>query len=65
MRNIDNISIRFSGLLTTLLTVLFVGLRLTNYINWSWWWVLSPLWIPIVLVILLIILFGIMYCLAR
>jgi len=28
-----------------LLTVLFIGLKLTNYIDWSWWWVLSPLWI--------------------
>ena len=28
-----------------LLTVLFVGLKLTNVIDWSWWWVLSPLWI--------------------
>jgi hypothetical protein len=31
--------------LTTLLTVLFVGLKLTDNIDWSWWWVLSPLWI--------------------
>jgi len=30
-----------------LLTVLFIGLKLTNYIAWSWWWVLSPLWIPL------------------
>lgn len=29
----------------TLLTLLFVGLKLTHYIDWSWWWVLSPLWI--------------------
>lgn len=28
-----------------LLTVLFVGLKLTNQIDWSWMWVLSPLWI--------------------
>jgi len=28
-----------------LLTVLFVGLKLTGYIAWSWWWVLSPMWI--------------------
>lgn len=28
-----------------LLTILFVGLKLTGYITWSWWWVLSPLWI--------------------
>ena len=30
---------------TGLLTVLFIGLKLTGYISWSWWWVLSPLWI--------------------
>ena len=28
-----------------LLTVLFVGLKLGHVINWSWFWVLSPLWI--------------------
>jgi predicted tellurium resistance membrane protein TerC len=28
-----------------LLTVLFIGLKLTGHITWSWWWVLSPLWI--------------------
>lgn len=33
------------------LTVLFIGLKLTRYIDWSWWWVLSPIWIPSVLVI--------------
>jgi len=27
-----------------LLTVLFVGLKLTHVINWSWWWVLAPMW---------------------
>lgn len=27
------------------LTLLFVGLKLAHVINWSWWWVLSPLWI--------------------
>jgi len=32
-------------LLTTLLAVLFIGLKLTNHITWSWIWVLSPLWI--------------------
>lgn len=28
-----------------LLTVLFVGLKLTAHIDWSWVWVVSPLWI--------------------
>jgi hypothetical protein len=30
---------------TGLLTVLFVGLKLTHVITWSWLWVLSPIWI--------------------
>lgn len=42
-----------------LLTVLFIGLKLTNYIDWSWWWVLAPLWGGFVLVIFLVILFAI------
>jgi hypothetical protein len=28
-----------------LLTVLFIGLKLTGYITWPWVWVLSPMWI--------------------
>lgn len=28
-----------------LLTIVFITLKLTGYIDWSWWWVLSPLWI--------------------
>lgn len=34
-----------------LLTLLFVGLKLTKYITWSWWWVLSPIWLPLALLI--------------
>lgn len=41
-----------------LLTILFIGLKLTGYITWSWVWVLSPLWISfaVIAVILLVIL---------
>lgn len=28
-----------------LLTILFIALKLTGYIDWSWWWVLAPIWI--------------------
>jgi hypothetical protein len=34
-----------------LLTVLFIGLKLTGHITWSWWWVLSPLWISALLAV--------------
>lgn len=33
--------------LGTLVFVLFLGLKLTNHIDWSWRWVCSPLWIPL------------------
>lgn len=36
----------------TALTILFIALKLLGKITWSWLWVLSPLWIPIALVIL-------------
>lgn len=29
-----------------MLGVLFVALKLTGYIDWSWWWVTAPFWIP-------------------
>lgn len=43
--------IGFSGLLG----ILFIALKLCGVINWSWWWVLAPFWIPIVLVIIIIL----------
>lgn len=38
----------------TSLTILFIVLKLTNLISWSWWWVLAPAWIPILIVIVLV-----------
>ena len=37
-----------------LLGVLFVGLKLTGYIDWSWWWVTAPFWGGIVLALMII-----------
>lgn len=34
-----------------LLTVIFIFLKVTNTVDWSWVWVLCPLWIPTALVI--------------
>ena len=42
--------IGFSGLLT----ILFIALKLTGYVTWSWWWVLSPLWIGFGLVCIIL-----------
>lgn len=41
--------------LASVLTIVFIVLKLVGTINWSWWWVLSPLWIDLILTILLMI----------
>lgn len=38
---------------TSLLTFVFIVLKLCKVISWSWWWVLSPLWISAALVVFL------------
>ena len=43
--------IGFAGLLT----ILFIALKLTNHTNWSWAWVLSPLWVPLAVVLGLLV----------
>ena len=40
-----------------LLTILFIGLKLTGFINWSWLWVLSPLWLPLTFVLVIVVIF--------
>lgn len=44
------------GTLETLLLI-FIVLKLTNLIDWSWVWVLAPLWIPACLVIVGILIY--------
>ena len=46
--------------ISTILLVVFIVLKCTGLINWSWWWVLAPLWIPAILVfIYLVVVFTI------
>lgn len=49
--------IGFAGLLT----IVFIVLKLLDKIDWDWVWVLSPLWISVVLAVLVLIIFGIVY----
>ena len=36
-----------------LLGLLFIALKLTNYIDWSWWLVTAPLYVPAIIVIVI------------
>ena len=42
----------------TILTIIFVILKLTGSIAWSWWWVFSPLWIVLSIFIAIVILIA-------
>jgi Flp pilus assembly protein TadB len=55
--NSSNGGIGFAGLLT----VAFIVLKLCGVIAWSWWWVLSPIWISFLFVIAILIVIGIIY----
>jgi len=37
------------------LFLLFLGLKLTGHIDWSWWWVFAPIWIPLAFIIFVLI----------
>ena len=42
-----------------LLTIAFIVLKLTHFINWSWWWVLAPIWATAALVLLMLAILAI------
>lgn len=37
------------------LTIAFIVLKLIGYINWSWWYVLAPMWAPALVIVLAIV----------
>ena len=54
MENTKNTSINLS----MILFIIFLVLKLTNNINWSWWWVTSPLWIGFAVGIAILLIIG-------
>lgn len=56
----ENVKVNNSGIgFFGLLTLIFITLKLTGYIDWSWWLVLMPLFIPVILIFgILLIMFS-------
>lgn len=58
----NNMGVGFLGLLTLIFIVLKLnpGGHLDSAVaDWSWWWVLSPIWLPIVVILFIAISVGI------
>jgi hypothetical protein len=49
----------------SLLTLLFVALKLTHVVNWSWWWVMSPMLIVFGIVLVCGVVVGVIVGLTR
>jgi hypothetical protein len=50
-KTVNNNSIGFFGLLT----LIFITLKLTGYIEWSWWLVLMPLFVPVIIIFTILV----------
>jgi hypothetical protein len=44
----------------SILIVLFIGLKLTGFITWSWWWVLSPILLPFMVLIVVLTIWALL-----
>ena len=55
----QDISIGKGNRFLSLLTLLFIGLKLTGYITWNWFWVLSPILIPLIILVILMFIYAI------
>lgn len=50
MSNTKNVTINFP--IFHILGLIFITLKLTGYITWSWWWVLAPFWGPVAFIVI-------------
>ena len=48
-----------------LLAIVFITLKLTGVISWSWLWVLAPIWIPMAIAGVLLLLLGILTLISK
>lgn len=49
----------------TILFIIFLVLKLTDNIDWSWWWVTAPLWIPVGIILVVVAIVGLGLVIAK
>ena len=61
----SNISVNCSGIISFLIFLVFFTAKIFDKIDWSWWWVFSPLWIPALICLIILIVLVIFKIWAR
>ena len=57
MRQSNPIATASGMSLPSVLFLLLLTLKLTDHIAWSWWWVTAPIWGPLALFVVLVVIF--------
>lgn len=56
----EKVIVKYNGIeLPSLLFVVFLVLKLTGVIHWSWWWVTAPLWGPVAIALIAVLFVGV------
>lgn len=63
--NNSGCSINLGGSFAGALTIAFIVLKLVGVINWSWIWVISPLWISFILGLVVLIIIAVAWALIQ
>lgn len=58
-KSVNNIFSTIVGYVTSFLTILFITLRACDIIHWSWYWVISPFLISLIISIIGVCVVGI------
>lgn len=49
----------------SLLGILFVALKLTGFIDWSWWYVTMPFWAPLCIILVIVLIVAVVAAMSR
>jgi cation transport ATPase len=59
---INKVSVNFPW--SFILFLVFLVLKLTEVIDWSWWWITAPLWLPIIIIVGMAVVFFLVVTIA-
>ena len=61
---IEKINISLFGILNVIIFLAFFFAKIFDKIDWSWWWVFCPLWLPAALIVSIGIIIALFYFIA-